>query len=116
MHLVAHDELIIELNGTISTNQTGQFPTVSQKGSQYMIVLYNYDSNEILAEGCKSRTAMNLTTAYDTLYNSLTKAGIAPVIQRIDQGKGLKYQLASLYNHRLIPAERAVQTWKKSLH
>ena len=26
--------------------------------------------------------------------------------------KGLKYQLASLHDHRLNPAERAVQTWK----
>ena len=53
VHLVAHDELIIELNGTISTNQTGRFPIMSQKGNQYMMVLYNYDSNAILAEGCK---------------------------------------------------------------
>ena len=33
VHLVANNELIIELNGTISTNQTGQFPIVSQKGN-----------------------------------------------------------------------------------
>ena len=84
VHLVAHDELIIELNGTISTDQTGRFPIMSQKGNQYMMVLYNYDSNAILAEGCKSRTATDLETAYDKLYNRLTKAGIVPVMQRID--------------------------------
>ena len=49
-----------------------------------MMVLYNYDSNAILAEGCKSRTATDLTAAYDKLYNRLTKAGIVPVMQRID--------------------------------
>ena len=53
VHLVANDELIIELNGTISTDQTGRFPIVSQKGNSYTMVLYNYDSNAILAEGCK---------------------------------------------------------------
>ena len=31
VHLVTHDELIIELNGTILTNQTGRFPIMSQK-------------------------------------------------------------------------------------
>ena len=51
VHLVANDELIIELNGTISTDQTGRFPIVSPKGIQYTMVLYNYDSNAILAEG-----------------------------------------------------------------
>lgn len=123
VHLVAHDELIIELNGTISTDQTGRFPIMSQKGNQYMMVLYNYDSNAILAEGCKSRAATDLEATYDKLYNRLTKAGIVPVMQRIDnevskvliesiEAKGLKYQLASPHDHRLNPAERAVQTWK----
>ena len=96
---------------------------MSQKEKQGMMVLYNYDSNAILAEGCKSRTATDLTTAYDKLYNCLTKAGIVPVMQRIDNGvskvliesieeKGLKYQLASSHDYRLNPAKRAVQTWK----
>ena len=84
VHLVANDELIIKLNGTISTDQTGQFPIVSQKGNQYTMVLYNYDSNAILAEGCKDRTAIELTALYDKLYTRLTKAGIVPVMQRID--------------------------------
>ena len=56
MYLVPNDESIIKLNGTISTDQTGQYPIVSQKGNQYTMVLYNYDSNAILAEGCKDRT------------------------------------------------------------
>ena len=30
VHLVAHNEVIIELNGMISTDQTGRFPIVSQ--------------------------------------------------------------------------------------
>ena len=29
MHLVVHNELIIQLNGMISSNQTGRFPIVS---------------------------------------------------------------------------------------
>ena len=86
-----------------------------------MMVLYNYDSNAILAEGRKDRTATELEISYDKLYNRLTKAGIVPVMQRIDneaskiliesiEPKGLRCQLASPHNHRLNPAERAVQT------
>ena len=48
------------------------------------MMLYNYDYNAILAEGCKSRTATELTATYNILYNKLTKAGVIPVIQRID--------------------------------
>ena len=107
----------------ISTDQTGRSPIVSQHGNQYTMVLYNYDSNAILAEGCKTRTATELTETYDKLYNRLTRSGIVPVIQRIDnevskilieaiEEKKLKYQLASPHDHRLNPAERAVQTWK----
>ena len=87
------------------------------------MVLYNYDSNAILAEGCKSRTGTELTATNNKLYQRLIKAGIVPVIQRIDnevskiliesiESKKLAYQLASPHDHRLNPAERAIQTWK----
>ena len=110
VHLVAHDELVIELNGMISTDQTGQFPIVSQKGNQYTMVLYNYDSNAILAEACKSQTETELEATYDKLYQRLIKSGIVPMIQIIDnevskiliksiESKKLKYQLASPHNH-----------------
>ena len=48
------------------------------------MVLYNYDFNTISAEGCKERTATELTATYDILYNKLTKAGVVPVMQQID--------------------------------
>ena len=110
VHLVAHNEVIIQLNCMISTDQTGRFPIVSQKGNQYTMILYNYDSNAILAEGCKSRTGTELTATCDKLYQRLIKAGIVPVIQRIDnevskiliesiESKKLAYQLARPHNH-----------------
>ena len=65
VHLAAHNELINKLNEMISTDQTSRFPIVSQKGNQYTMVLSNYDSNTILAEGYKSRTATELTASYN---------------------------------------------------
>ena len=83
------------------------------------MVLYNYDSNAILAEVCKDRTTTELTESYDKLYNRLTKAGIVPVMQPIDnevsiiliksiKERGLQYQLASPHDHRFNPTEQAV--------
>lgn len=91
----------------IATDQTGIFLIVSQQGNQYIMVLYNYDSNAILATGVKGRTEQELVDRYNILYERLIKAGVKLVIQRLHneaskalinciEVKGLKYQLASL--------------------
>ena len=49
-----------------------------------VVHLWAFYSNAVLAEGCKSRIATDLETVYDKLYNCLTKAGIVPVMQTID--------------------------------
>jgi hypothetical protein len=43
--------------GQIYTDQTGRFPMMSSKGKKYIMVLYEYDGNIILAEPIKNRTA-----------------------------------------------------------
>jgi hypothetical protein len=43
--------------GQIYTDQTGRFPVVSSKGNKYIMILYDYDSNAILAQPIKDRTA-----------------------------------------------------------
>ena len=60
------------------------------------------------------------------MYNTLQKAGINPIIHRINNGflidlieeietRGLKYQIAPPGNHRTLPADRAIQTFKNHL-
>jgi hypothetical protein len=46
--------------GKIHTDQTGRFPVVSSKGNKYIMVLYEYDGNAIIAEHIKNRTATEL--------------------------------------------------------
>ena len=70
-HLVGMEEL----NGMISTDQTGRFPVKSLKGKSYIMVLYNYDSNSILATSMKSRTAPDLVAAYNELHQQLLDGG-----------------------------------------
>jgi hypothetical protein len=115
-----------ELNGMISTDQTGRSPVKSIKGKSYLIVLYNYDSNIILATSMKSGTAPDLVAAYNELHQQLLDDGVKPVLQRLDNeiskvliraitDKGIDYHLASPNDHRLNPAERAIQTFKNHL-
>jgi hypothetical protein len=115
-----------ELNGMISTYQSGRFPVKSSKGKSYIMVLYNYDSNGILAKTMKSRKAPELVAAYNELHQQLLDGGIKPVLQRLDnevskvliqaiKDKGINFQLASPNDHRLNPAERAIQTFKNHL-
>jgi hypothetical protein len=50
--------------GQIYTDQTGRFPVVSSKGNTYIMVLYEYDGNVILAEPIKIRTTAELLRAF----------------------------------------------------
>jgi hypothetical protein len=78
VHLVGMEDL----NGMISTDQTGRFPIKSLKGKSYIMVLYNYDSNAILATTMKSRKAPDLVAAYNELHQQLLDGGVKPVLQR----------------------------------
>ena len=113
-HLVGMEEL----NGMISTDQTGRFPVKSLKGKSYIMVLYNYDSNCILAR--------DLVAAYNELHQQLLDGGVKPLLQRLDNeiskvlikaitDKGIDYQLASPNDHRLNLADRVIQTFKNNL-
>jgi hypothetical protein len=54
----------IERTGQIYTDQTGTFPITSSKGSKYLMVLYDYDSNAILAEPLKFRSKLKMIHGY----------------------------------------------------
>jgi hypothetical protein len=43
--------------GQIYTDQTRRFPVVSSKDNKYIMILYDYDSNAILAQPIRDRTA-----------------------------------------------------------
>jgi hypothetical protein len=65
VHLVGMEEL----NGMISTDQTGRSPVKSGKGKSYIMVMYNYDSTKvILATTMKTREAPDLVAAYNELH------------------------------------------------
>ena len=50
--------------GKVYNDQTGQFPVRSSAGNQYILVLYDYDSNTILTEALKTRHGPEILKAY----------------------------------------------------
>ncbi len=60
------------------SNQTGQFPTRSQWGNKYIMVMVEINSNAILVEPMKSRKDEEMIRMYNTLLLRLKQAGIVP--------------------------------------
>ena len=93
------------LKGTTSSDQTGAFPHTSAKGNQYVMIMEDSDTRGILATGIKSSKKEHLLAGFITMHDTLKKAGINPVIHRMDnefskdlieeiEARGLKYQIA----------------------
>lgn len=122
----AHIVTFEELKNSIATDLCGRFPITSTRGMKYILLLYDYDGNSILATPLRSREGSEITRGYKFLYEQLTDAGIVPVLQHLDneiskdliaaiKANNLNYQLASLHDHRLNPCERAVAVFKEHL-
>ena len=110
---------IVLEEGRIYTDQTGHFPVYSSRGSKYIMVLYCYDANAILAEPIKNRSEGELLKAYDKMYTYLQDRGYKPVthwldneapagIKRYNVQNSTKYQLVPPNLHHTNAAERAI--------
>jgi hypothetical protein len=113
----------MEPTGQIFTNQTGRFIALSSNGNNYLLVLYDYNSKNILAEPMKTRTCASILNAYKTLHSSLCAAGLRPKLQRLDnkcskplkdfmQTEDVDFQLVPPGMHRRNAAKRAIRTFK----
>jgi hypothetical protein len=69
--------------GQIYTDQTGIFPVVSSKGNKYIMILYDYDSNAILAQPIKYRTAPELLRAFQVMEQELVACGPKPKLMKL---------------------------------
>jgi hypothetical protein len=110
-------------SGQIYTNQTGCFPVTSRRGNKYIMILYDYDSNSILAEPMKSRTDDEIIRSYQALHDCLIAAGLKPRSQKLDNEASrrlkqflntndIEFQLVPPHSHRRNAAERAIRTFK----
>lgn len=116
----------VDLTGQIFTDQTGCFLVPSVEGYNYIMVLYDYDSNVILARPMKSRTKEQMILALQPMLQTLEKSGFKPRLQRLDNetsealtdfldSKDIKYQFTPVASQRANAAERAIRTYKNHL-
>jgi hypothetical protein len=68
----------------IYMDQTGRFPVVSSKGNKYIMVLYEYDGNAILAEPIKNRTAAELLRVFQVMEKKLTAIRLQSKLMSLD--------------------------------
>ena len=66
----------------------------SSCGNQYLLVIYDYDSNAILAEPLKTRLAGDITKAWMKIHNKLVTQGSSPSIYIIDNEAPLELKTA----------------------
>ena len=113
---------ISPIKSTIATDQTGRLPIKSNRGNEYIMILYDFDSNFILAEDTKNRSSIELARAYKKLHGRLLSYGLKPRYHKLDNGlppamkeymdKEIKYQLVPPTQHRRNSAKRAIRTFK----
>ena len=108
---------------TAYSDLTGRFPHVSSRGNNYMLVVYDYDSNAIMVEPIKSRAAAVIRNAWEKLNNILCSRGRKPNLYLLDNEcstelkqamtkHNITFQRVPPHVHRRNAAERAIQTFK----
>ena len=111
------------ITGKIFSDLPGRFVVPSSRGHNYLLIVYDHDSNAILAEPLKNRSAKSIVDGFKVLYNILLSRGLKPQLQRLDNEasallraflteKQIDYQLAPPHLHRRNAAERAIRTFK----
>jgi hypothetical protein len=83
--------------GQIYTDQTGLFPVVSSKGNKYIMIFYDYDSNAIMVQPIKERTAAELLRAFQVIEQELVARGLKPELMKLDNEAS---KLLKMYLHQ----------------
>jgi hypothetical protein len=112
--------------GQIYTDRAGRFPVVSSKGNKYIMILYDYDSNAILAQPIKDLTSPELLKAFQVMEQELVARGLKPKFMKLDNEASklletylhqqyITFQLVPPYSHRRNSSERAIRSFKDHL-
>ena len=106
------------------SDQTGQFPTRSQRGNKYIMVMVEIDSTAILVEPINNRKDEELTRAYQKMMLRLRRAGIIPKKHIMDNEVSetlktttqdeykMQIELVPPDTHRRNSAEAAIRNFK----
>ena len=90
---------------------TGRFPYLLSRGNQYILIIYDHDSNAILSEPLKNRTGPEIKRGWLKLNLIVAKGGNEPKIYLMDNESStdlktslhknnIQYQLVPPHIHR----------------
>jgi hypothetical protein len=90
------------------------------------MVLYDYDSNAILAKPIKDRTSSELVKAFQFMEQELVAKGLKPKLMKLDNEaskmfkdylyqQDIAFQLVPYYSYRRNSAKRAIRSFKDHL-
>jgi hypothetical protein len=105
--------------GQIYTDQTGRFPVILSKDNKYIIILYDYDINAIMAQPIKDRTAPELLRAFQVMEQELAARGLKPKLMKLDNEAS---KLLKTYLHQqnitfqLVPVNTSGKAGAQILH
>ena len=102
---------------------TGALPYTSARGHKYVFILYNYDTNAILAQPLTTRGATEIKNAWIKQHQRLIQCGCAPATYIMDNEASaeikqailkhnIAYQLTPPHIHRINAVEWAIRTFK----
>ena len=109
----------VDLTGNNYADQTERLPVISSKGNKYILVSYHYESNTIHVEPLKTKSVLDLTTAYQKIHSLLTNRGLKPhthildnecpnVLKKVMRELNENFQLVPPHIHRRNSAEQAI--------
>ena len=111
-----------EVKGLLSIDLTGRFPFTLVRGNAYLAIIYDQNSNMILAKPMKNRGMTSWVKSCTGAYHDLPPAGTFSDLLRMDNktsakvfaaiaNAGMMMQLTSPVNHRGF-TERVVKAFK----
>jgi len=71
----------VELRGKVFKDQTGQFPITSNRGSKYVMVLFDEDINAILGDLMKKISQKEIIRVTKKMHEYLTNHGFKPHVK-----------------------------------
>jgi len=110
---------LMEPTGQTYMDLTGKFVASSSSSNNYIMIIYDYNSNAILAIPLKNHKSESILATYKSRHARLCAAGLRPQLQCLDNEashalqdylitEAVDYQLVLPHLHRRNAAERAI--------
>ena len=109
--------------GRTYSDLTSHFPIQSNRGDNYILLVYEYDSNAIIVRPLHNRTASEITRVFQSVIHYLHARGLRPRLHTLDnevssilrdylRSEDVEYQLVPPHIHQRNASERAICTFK----